>query len=229
MLPRTVEPVLTSWLRPPIAPRRSPRAPSDGCGCSPCSRCSVRVCWPGSPTTTRPASPPTRCSGPKYGYQLLWVLLLSTVALVLFHELGARMGVVTGQGLIGLIRQRYGVRLAALATHGARGRQPRHHLRRVRRHRGRVRAVRREPLPERPAGRRARVGAGPARQLPPRRARPDGASAPCSSPTSPPGFLAHPDWRRRAQGLVVPTHAGHPRRRACSPRPPSGRRSRRGA
>ncbi|GAB3767357.1 Mn2+/Fe2+ NRAMP family transporter [Nocardioides ginsengisegetis] len=53
--------------------------------------------------------------GASYGYQLLWVLLLSTVALVVFHSLGARMGVVTGQGLIGLIRQRYGVRASALA------------------------------------------------------------------------------------------------------------------
>jgi len=56
--------------------------------------------------------------GADHGYQLLWVLLLSTVALVLFHGLAARMGVVTGQGLIGLVRQRYGVRLggAALAV-----------------------------------------------------------------------------------------------------------------
>jgi Mn2+/Fe2+ NRAMP family transporter len=48
--------------------------------------------------------------GADHGYQLLWVLLLSTVALVVFHGLAARMGVVTGQGLIGLVRQRYGVR-----------------------------------------------------------------------------------------------------------------------
>jgi len=47
--------------------------------------------------------------GADHGYQLLWVLLLSTVALVVFHTLAARMGVVTGQGLIGLVRQRYGV------------------------------------------------------------------------------------------------------------------------
>ena len=53
--------------------------------------------------------------GAQYGYALLWVLLLSTVALVVFHNLGARMGVVTGQGLIGLIRQRYGVRAGGLA------------------------------------------------------------------------------------------------------------------
>jgi NRAMP (natural resistance-associated macrophage protein)-like metal ion transporter len=49
--------------------------------------------------------------GADHGYQLLWVLLLSTIALILFHGLAARMGVVTGQGLIGLVRQRYGVRL----------------------------------------------------------------------------------------------------------------------
>jgi len=47
--------------------------------------------------------------GADHGYQLLWVLMLSTVALVIFHGLAARMGVVTGQGLIGLVRQRYGV------------------------------------------------------------------------------------------------------------------------
>ena len=53
--------------------------------------------------------------GAQYGYELLWVLLLSTVALIVFHDLGARTGVVTGQGLIGLIRQRYGVRAGGLA------------------------------------------------------------------------------------------------------------------
>jgi NRAMP (natural resistance-associated macrophage protein)-like metal ion transporter len=53
--------------------------------------------------------------GAQHGYQLLWVLALSTVALILFHGLGARMGVVTGQGIIGLIRQRYGVRLSGAA------------------------------------------------------------------------------------------------------------------
>ena len=39
--------------------------------------------------------------GADHGYQLLWVLVLSTVALILFHGLAARMGVVTGQGLTG--------------------------------------------------------------------------------------------------------------------------------
>jgi NRAMP (natural resistance-associated macrophage protein)-like metal ion transporter len=53
--------------------------------------------------------------GAEYGYALLWILALSTVALILFHELGARLGIVTGQGLAGLIRERYGVRRAAAA------------------------------------------------------------------------------------------------------------------
>src|SRR5204862_939755 len=53
--------------------------------------------------------------GADYGYRLLWVLLVSTVALALFHSLGARMGIVSGQGLAGLIRETYGVRLVGLA------------------------------------------------------------------------------------------------------------------
>jgi Mn2+/Fe2+ NRAMP family transporter len=54
--------------------------------------------------------------GADYGYRLLWVLLLSTVALVVFHELGARMGVVTGKGLMALIRERYSSRTAVTAA-----------------------------------------------------------------------------------------------------------------
>jgi NRAMP (natural resistance-associated macrophage protein)-like metal ion transporter len=53
--------------------------------------------------------------GASYGYRLLWVLLLSTVALILFQDLGARIGVVTGQGLAGLIRQRYGARAGMMS------------------------------------------------------------------------------------------------------------------
>jgi len=53
--------------------------------------------------------------GADFGYELLWVLALSTAALIVFHELGARMGVVTGQGLAGLVRERFGVRLAGVA------------------------------------------------------------------------------------------------------------------
>ena len=54
--------------------------------------------------------------GARYGYQLLWVLAVATAALIVFHELGARMGVVTGKGLVALVRERHGARGAAAAT-----------------------------------------------------------------------------------------------------------------
>ena len=49
------------------------------------------------------------------GYRLLWVLALSTAALVCFHELAARTGVVTGKGLLRLVRERFGPRAAGVA------------------------------------------------------------------------------------------------------------------
>jgi Mn2+/Fe2+ NRAMP family transporter len=48
--------------------------------------------------------------GAKYGYELLWVLAVSTAALIVFHLLGARMGVVTRKGLLTLIRTHHGAR-----------------------------------------------------------------------------------------------------------------------
>ena len=53
--------------------------------------------------------------GAKYGYRLLWVLALSTAALIVYHELGARMGIVTGKGLLALVRERLGRRGATVA------------------------------------------------------------------------------------------------------------------
>jgi NRAMP (natural resistance-associated macrophage protein)-like metal ion transporter len=52
--------------------------------------------------------------GAKYGYELLWVLALSTAALIVFHELGVRLGIVTGKGLLTLVRERHGERAAFL-------------------------------------------------------------------------------------------------------------------
>lgn len=52
--------------------------------------------------------------GADYGYQLLWVLTISTAALIVFHELGVRLGIVTGKGLMALIRERFGPRASAL-------------------------------------------------------------------------------------------------------------------
>jgi Mn2+/Fe2+ NRAMP family transporter len=54
--------------------------------------------------------------GADYGYQLLWVLVASMLALIVLHDLGARIGVVTRQGMIGLIRQKYGARAGTLSA-----------------------------------------------------------------------------------------------------------------
>ena len=51
-------------------------------------------------------------AGAKFGYDLLWVLLASQVVLFFTQEVGARLGLATGQGLAGLVRERYGVRWA---------------------------------------------------------------------------------------------------------------------
>ena len=55
-------------------------------------------------------------AGARYGYTLLWVLLLSVAALVVYHELGARLGLVTGHGLVSLVRSSYGTRTAAVVV-----------------------------------------------------------------------------------------------------------------
>ncbi len=53
--------------------------------------------------------------GARYGYSLLWLLLLITPLLAVTQEMGARMGAVTGKGLAALIRERFGLRATALA------------------------------------------------------------------------------------------------------------------
>jgi Mn2+/Fe2+ NRAMP family transporter len=54
--------------------------------------------------------------GAKYGYDLLWTILLITISLAIVQKLAARMGVVTGKGLAELIREEYGIRWSVLAT-----------------------------------------------------------------------------------------------------------------
>jgi Mn2+/Fe2+ NRAMP family transporter len=54
-------------------------------------------------------------AGAKLGYELIWALVLSTVALMVVQEMGARMGAITGKGLADLIRERFGVRLTLFA------------------------------------------------------------------------------------------------------------------
>ena len=52
-------------------------------------------------------------AGATYGYKLLWMLVLVTIALVMVQEMSARLGVVTGRGLADLIRESMGVRVTA--------------------------------------------------------------------------------------------------------------------
>lgn len=52
--------------------------------------------------------------GARYGYQLLWVLVPVTIALVIVQEMCSRMGTVTGKGLADLIRENFGLRTTAL-------------------------------------------------------------------------------------------------------------------
>ena len=54
-------------------------------------------------------------AGARFGYQMLWILLLLTVLLGLTQEMGARMGAVTGKGLADLIREEFGLRAAVFA------------------------------------------------------------------------------------------------------------------
>lgn len=54
--------------------------------------------------------------GAKYGYQLLWMMVLITISLAIVQMLAARMGVVTGKGLAELVREEYGIRWSVFAT-----------------------------------------------------------------------------------------------------------------
>ena len=54
--------------------------------------------------------------GAKYGYDLLWTMVLITVSLAIVQALAARMGAVTGKGLAELVREEYGIRWSAFAT-----------------------------------------------------------------------------------------------------------------
>jgi len=55
-------------------------------------------------------------AGAQFGYGFMWVLLVTMIALGFTQEVGARLGLATGQGLAGLIRERFGVRWTALAV-----------------------------------------------------------------------------------------------------------------
>jgi NRAMP (natural resistance-associated macrophage protein)-like metal ion transporter len=50
-------------------------------------------------------------AGAKFGYSLLWLMIPTTIALVVIQEMCARMGAVTGKGLSDLIRETFGVKV----------------------------------------------------------------------------------------------------------------------
>ncbi|MHB8070679.1 MAG: Nramp family divalent metal transporter [Candidatus Cryosericum sp.] len=49
--------------------------------------------------------------GARFGYSMLWLLVVITFTLAMIQEMCARMGVVTGKGLADLIRERFGIRV----------------------------------------------------------------------------------------------------------------------
>jgi Mn2+/Fe2+ NRAMP family transporter len=55
-------------------------------------------------------------AGANFGYTLLWVILVSQIVLFFTQEVGARLGLATGKGLISLIRERWGVKWTVFAA-----------------------------------------------------------------------------------------------------------------
>lgn len=53
--------------------------------------------------------------GALYGYKMLWMIPLMCLLLIVVQESAARMGLATGKGFSSLIRERFGIRLTALA------------------------------------------------------------------------------------------------------------------
>lgn len=53
--------------------------------------------------------------GAKFGFATLWVIPLMCIMLAIVQMTASRMGAVTGKGFAALIRERFGIRLAALA------------------------------------------------------------------------------------------------------------------
>jgi len=54
-------------------------------------------------------------AGAKFGYSMMWALVLAGLSLGVVQEMVARMGATTGKGLADLIREQFGVRIALLA------------------------------------------------------------------------------------------------------------------
>src|SRR5207253_2356663 len=55
-------------------------------------------------------------AGAKYGYDLIWVMILLTVSYAVVQEMCSRLGAATGRGLLDLVRERYGLGWATFAV-----------------------------------------------------------------------------------------------------------------
>ena len=113
--------------------------------------------------------------GADHGYQLLWVLAVATVVLALFHDIGSRLGVGTGRGPMALLRERHPPpRWAHVALVPLVVRQAGDRMRRVSGRRGGDRAGRASAAISASPSPHSGRGAGPAIELPPRRAHTPG-------------------------------------------------------
>lgn len=54
-------------------------------------------------------------AGAQFGYHLIWVMILITISLAVVQETVARLGAASGQGLLELIRERFGIGWSMLA------------------------------------------------------------------------------------------------------------------
>jgi Mn2+/Fe2+ NRAMP family transporter len=54
-------------------------------------------------------------TGARFGYDLIWVMVVITISLAVVQEMCARLGAATGRGLLDLIRERFGLGWSLLA------------------------------------------------------------------------------------------------------------------
>ena len=53
-------------------------------------------------------------AGAAYGFSLLWIMVLITIAVAVVQEMSARLGAVTGKGFADLVRENFPIRITAL-------------------------------------------------------------------------------------------------------------------
>jgi Mn2+/Fe2+ NRAMP family transporter len=59
-------------------------------------------------------------AGAHFGLGMLWIVIPTAVLLIMVQEMLNRMGVVTGQGLSDMIRERFGVKFTFFSRHSGR-------------------------------------------------------------------------------------------------------------